>query len=105
MSQPVAGSRGRSRIAPASVPAPHTARQPRYKGGVKALTSLSLLLGLAVGASAPALAAPGAKPAPVAAPATTRRPAPAAPRLVTTVEGISEYALANGMRVLLFPDT
>ncbi|MCH2132064.1 MAG: insulinase family protein, partial [Pirellulaceae bacterium] len=26
------------------------------------------------------------------------------PELVTTVEGISEYRLANGMRVLLFPD-
>ena len=104
MSQPVAGSRGRSRIAPASGPGPHSARQARYKGGVKALASMSLLLGLAVGSFAPAIAAPGAKPAPTA-PATTSRPAPAAPRLVTTVEGISEYALANGMRVLLFPDT
>lgn len=29
---------------------------------------------------------------------------PKMPELVTTVEGISEYRLANGMRVLLFPD-
>ncbi|HEY0483477.1 MAG TPA: pitrilysin family protein, partial [Kofleriaceae bacterium] len=28
-----------------------------------------------------------------------------APRLVTSVEGISEYALGNGLRVLLFPDS
>src|SRR5690606_15466983 len=30
--------------------------------------------------------------------------APAAPQKVTEVEGISEYRLANGLRVLLFPD-
>ncbi|RYY09559.1 MAG: hypothetical protein EOO04_38220, partial [Chitinophagaceae bacterium] len=29
---------------------------------------------------------------------------PAAPVKVTSIEGITEYALANGMRVLLFPD-
>ncbi len=29
---------------------------------------------------------------------------PAAPQKVTTVEGITEYKLANGLRVLLFPD-
>ncbi len=29
---------------------------------------------------------------------------PAAPRQVTSVEGITEYALPNGLRVLLFPD-
>ena len=34
-------------------------------------------------------------PAPIAAPA---------PERVTTVEGITEYRLANGLRVLLFPD-
>ena len=33
-----------------------------------------------------------------------RRVAPAAPERVTTVEGITEYRLANGLRVLLFPD-
>ncbi len=31
-------------------------------------------------------------------------PMPAAPVKVTEVEGISEYRLANGLRVLLFPD-
>ncbi|MGH7679364.1 MAG: M16 family metallopeptidase [Gemmatimonadaceae bacterium] len=41
-----------------------------------------------------------------AAPARTQRPAAAAPKatLVTTVEGISEYSLPNGLKVLLFPD-
>ncbi len=40
-----------------------------------------------------------AKPAPAA-----RKPAPAAPVRVASVEGITEYRLANGLRVLLFPD-
>src|SRR5262245_10010314 len=31
-------------------------------------------------------------------------PPPAAPERVTSVEGITEYRLANGLRVLLFPD-
>ena len=31
-------------------------------------------------------------------------PKPAAPEKVTSVEGITEYRLANGLRVLLFPD-
>ena len=31
-------------------------------------------------------------------------PAPAAPSKVTTVEGITEYHLGNGLRVLLYPD-
>jgi zinc protease len=46
---------------------------------------------LALVAAALALAAP-------------TRAAEAAPTKVTTVEGISEYKLANGLRVLLFPD-
>src|SRR5687767_8586287 len=41
------------------------------------------------------------KPVPVAPPA---RVALAAPERVASVEGITEYRLANGMRVLLFPD-
>ena len=41
------------------------------------------------------------KPVPVAPPATV---ALAAPERVASVEGITEYRLANGMRVLLFPD-
>jgi zinc protease len=43
-----------------------------------------------------------------AAPARTQRPAAAAAAtkatMVTTVEGITEYSLPNGLRVLLFPD-
>ncbi len=52
--------------------------------------------------TAPALAKkpkPAPAPPPVAAPAP-----PAAPERVTSVEGITEYRLANGLRVLLFPD-
>jgi len=51
----------------------------------------------------PAKTAKGAKAAPKAAPQT---PAPAAVKAtkVTTVEGITEYSLPNGLRVLLFPD-
>src|SRR5688572_30558730 len=37
-----------------------------------------------------------AAPAPLAA--------PVAPERITAVEGITEYRLANGLRVLLFPD-
>jgi zinc protease len=62
-------------------------------------------------------APPAAAPKSAAAPARadTRRVAPGAPRLgkpipvssitkVTTVEGITEYRLPNGLKVLLFPD-
>jgi zinc protease len=51
-------------------------------------------------------AKPVAKPATSAKPAAAAKPvaAPAAPEKVTTVEGFTEYKLANGMRVLLFPD-
>jgi zinc protease len=49
--------------------------------------------------AAPVAAAPGAPPA-----ASSSAPAGPAPRLVTSVEGISEYMLGNGLRVLLFPD-
>ncbi|HUR92798.1 MAG TPA: pitrilysin family protein, partial [Gemmatimonadaceae bacterium] len=37
-------------------------------------------------------------------PAAARPQAPAQARLVTTVEGISEYELSNGLKVLLVPD-
>ncbi|HEX3758570.1 MAG TPA: pitrilysin family protein [Kofleriaceae bacterium] len=61
----------------------------------------------ATGPAAPAPAGPAA-PAPAAAPAAPMAgpaaPTAAAPRLVTSVEGISEYVLGNGLRVLLFPD-
>lgn len=39
-----------------------------------------------------------------AASATATYTAVAAPRQIVTIEGITEYALENGMRVLLFPD-
>jgi zinc protease len=41
------------------------------------------------------------KPAPVAPPAKVEL---APPEKITTVEGITEYRLSNGLRVLLFPD-
>jgi zinc protease len=47
----------------------------------------------------PAWAARKPKPAP-----TPAAPVLAEPQKVTTVEGITEYRLANGLRVLLFPD-
>lgn len=57
----------------------------------------------------PATAAPRASiaPSPPAASTPSSSASPALPngvRFVTTVEGISEYTLANGLRVLLFPD-
>ncbi len=45
--------------------------------------------------------APAAKAAPVPA---KKGPMPALPEKVTSVEGINEYRLPNGLRVLLFPD-
>lgn len=64
--------------------------------------TLVLLAAIAVGAM-PALAKKP-KAQPVAAPAAVPAPAPALPEKVTSVEGITEYRLANGLRVLLFPD-
>jgi zinc protease len=58
----------------------------------------SFLAAFALAANIAAQAAPAAKPK-SAAPAS-----PAAPKKVTSVEGITEYALGNGLRVLLFPD-
>ncbi|HEY2796887.1 MAG TPA: pitrilysin family protein [Thermoanaerobaculia bacterium] len=79
----------------------------------KALLASILVFGLA--GSAGSLAAqstaqkPAAKPKTTAAPAKTStsspKPSPsAAPVRVTSVEGITEYKLANGLTVLLFPD-
>jgi zinc protease len=67
------------------------------------------LLGLSeVAAAAPAAAAARAsKPAAAAARASKPAgPAPTAgtPRKLRTIEGITEYALDNGLKVLLFPD-
>ena len=44
------------------------------------------------------------KPAPAARGKAAARPAAAAPQRVTSVEGITEYVLGNGLHVLLFPD-
>ena len=85
---------------------------------VKFPLAIALVVGLVAGplgcaaapptATAPAAPAPAAPvaAAPAAAPpASPPAPAtPSAPRLVTSVEGISEYTLGNGLRVLLFPD-
>src|SRR5215831_4460056 len=38
------------------------------------------------------------------APAPARAQMPAAPKKVRTIEGITEYRLDNGLRVLLYPD-
>ena len=68
----------------------------KRKGG---LALLGFFFAIHAFAQAPA---PAAKPAarPKAAAAAT----PGKPERVTTVEGITEYRLANGLRVLLFPD-
>ena len=58
----------------------------------------TIVLLLAISAAA---ASPAPSPTPSRAPAATAAPAPVK---VTSVEGITEYALANGLRVLLFPD-
>ena len=73
----------------------HTPATPRLARGV-ALAGLAASLLSAGALSAQTPSAPRTRPA-------AARPA-AAPQKVATVEGISEYRLANGMRVLLFPD-
>src|SRR5262245_19140244 len=68
--------------------------------------TLFLCLFAAAWAAAMAAAEPQAKakaPAKASHPAAAA-PAAAKPERVTSVEGITEYRLANGLRVLLFPD-
>lgn len=60
------------------------------------LLTLTLLTGAASAQTAPA------QPAPTATPQTAL---PAGVTLISEVEGIREYRLRNGLRVLLFPDT
>jgi zinc protease len=48
--------------------------------------------------------AAGAAPKPPAKGGAAKAASPAAPLKVATVEGITEYRLANGLRVLLYPD-
>ncbi len=43
-------------------------------------------------------------PAAAAAPAAGAKSAPALPRKVIAIEGVTEYALSNGLKVLLYPD-
>ena len=62
---------------------------------------LSVLM-LSAGLLSPGLALALSSPLPVAA--KPRAGALAAPVKVTSVEGLTEYRLGNGMRVLLFPD-
>ncbi len=61
---------------------------------------LSVFMVICAALAAPAWAAKKPKTPPAPPPAA----APAAPERITTVEGITEYRLANGLRVLLFPD-
>jgi zinc protease len=64
-------------------------------------------LALAAGPAAAQTSKPAATlpPKPAASPAASARAARApAPVKVTSVEGITEYSLGNGLRVLLFPD-
>ena len=71
-------------------------------------SGLSLLVGtLAAGsilAATQAAPKPAAKSAPAAKPAAAPAASPGKPEKVTSVEGITEYRLSNGLRVLLFPD-
>ncbi|NDD28906.1 MAG: insulinase family protein [Proteobacteria bacterium] len=66
------------------------------------LVALLLVYTLVIELLAPASAAPVAPPAPSASSGATSLPKGV--RFVTTVEGISEYRLDNGLRVLLIPD-
>ena len=66
------------------------------------LAVLATLTAFTATAAAPAPPAPAA-PAAVK-PAAPAKPVSAAPVKVTEVEGITEYRLANGLKVLLFPD-
>src|SRR5262245_12820116 len=68
----------------------------RRRIAVLAVSSLSMVLLASVGQ-----AARKPKPTPVAPPPKVEL---APPEKITTVEGITEYRLANGLRVLLFPD-
>src|ERR1700737_2985440 len=61
------------------------------------------ILAIATLALAAALAAAQPQPAKKTAPAKSET-ASTAPRLLTSVEGITEYELSNGLHVLLFPD-
>jgi len=63
---------------------------------------LTVLLAVSVPGLLPAQSPPVAKPAP--ARPRVAAPGRAQPGLVTSVEGLTEYRLSNGLRVVLFPD-
>ncbi|HWZ86916.1 MAG TPA: pitrilysin family protein, partial [Thermoanaerobaculia bacterium] len=68
-------------------------------------SGLALLAAILTAASAAAATQTAGKPAkPATKPASSAKAAPGKPEKVTSVEGITEYRLANGLRVLLFPD-
>ena len=67
------------------------------------LVALCGVFGASAGAQDAANAAPAKRVAKVT-PARTAKAVPATIEKVTSVEGITEYRLANGLRVLLFPD-
>ncbi len=69
----------------------------------RARASSLLLLILAAG-SLGAAGQTASKPAQKAKPRAAASPAAAPPEKVASVEGITEYRLGNGLRVLLFPD-
>jgi zinc protease len=70
------------------------------KGGLGLLAAI--LTAASVAAATQTAAKPAAKPA--TKPASSPKAAPGKPEKVTSVEGITEYRLSNGLRVLLFPD-
>ena len=67
-----------------------------------AYCKLQVATGVVCGADGPGIRRETSQAGDTAAAAVVA--APAAPERVTSVEGITEYRLANGLRVLLFPD-
>ncbi|MBN8230177.1 insulinase family protein [Corallococcus macrosporus] len=67
-------------------------------------TPLALLAGLFLAAPPVWALAPAPLPKPAASPAARTASKPASLSPVASVEGITEYRLPNGLRVLLFPD-
>jgi zinc protease len=83
-------------------------RFPRLLASLLLFCLLAAAPGAAQIAGAPKAkspAAPKAAPAPTGAPKTAPKTGPLpAPQKIASVEGITEYRLANGLTVLLFPD-
>ncbi len=72
---------------------------------ISALTAVSMTVAVAQSTATNAPAAIAKKAAPAAKPASVPATAKAVmPTKVTSVEGITEYSLPNGMKVLLYPD-